>query len=413
MKIVHVHTSDVGGGAESAAQTLHAELLALGHESWLYVGCRRGEGQKVIEIERVRGVPGLKRLTLKLEKWFGLEVLYAPGFRRLPRVLPADTDVVHVHSLHGAEAYADVGGLPGLTARFPSVMYLKDMWLFTGHCGHSLTCRRWREGCGRCPDLTTYPSLSRDGTRRNWRHKRSALGKIRDLHIATPSQWLLDRVKESGLFDRFPMRVIPNGIDLGTFRPGDRSAAKSALGIAPEQVVVMLVARDLSSPFKGIDQGISALRRVDCDRVTALVVGKDAEDAAAKLSTPVVAHPYQDRRDDMARCYQATDVLLMPSMGETFGIVAAEAMASGCAVLAYATGGLPEVIGDEGAGALVPTGDVDALTQALTDLVQDRTRLTSIGSAAADRAKRCFNVRLQAERFVELYHEAIAARQSR
>ena len=384
----------------------------MGHESWLYVGRKVGDLSCVLEIPRVPGVPGLKRLSLKLEKRLGLQYLYEAGFRKLIRNLPDDTDVLHIHSLHGATGYADIAALPALSRRFPCVMYLKDMWLFTGHCGNSIGCERWRHGCGKCPDLTLFPPITRDATRWNWRRKRLLMGRIASMHLAAPSQWLADRIKASGFLSRCPTKVIPNGIDLRVFGPGDRRTARKALGLPPNGVVVMLGAKDLSSPFKAIGHAITAINGLGRGSITALVVGEDARQVSERLAPPVVTLAYRKKATDMAMCYQAADVLLMPSLGETFGLVAAEAMACGCAVLAYATGGLPEVIGDDGAGVLVPTGDIDALTKTLAELVRDRARIATLGSKAAKRAKRCFSVRLQAERFLDLYREAIAARQS-
>jgi len=230
------------------------------------------------------------------------------------------------------------------------------------------------------------------------------------LHIATPSQWLLDRVEESGLFSRFPMRVIPNGIDLTIFQPASRAVAKQALGIPRGRLVVMLGAKDLHSPFKGVFDGIEAINRAQVDGMTVLLVGSDAEEVAGALRCPQVSLPYQRDRRDVARCYQAADVVLVPSKGETFGLVAAEAMACGAAVLACAVGGLPEVIGSEGAGVLVPPGDTSALTRSLKELVSAPGETAAMGRRAAQRAARCFAVRLQAERFAALYSDAIAAR---
>ena len=68
------------------------------------------------------------------------------------------------------------------------------MWMFTGHCAHSLECELWKNGCGHCPDLTLYPSLLRDGTKSNHALKRRIYKKSK-LYISTPSKWLMEKSK--------------------------------------------------------------------------------------------------------------------------------------------------------------------------------------------------------------------------
>ena len=88
------------------------------------------------------------------------------------------------------------------------------MWMLTGHCAHSISCDRWEIGCGRCPDLNLYPSIKRDGTKKNLRVKEAIYKKSR-FYISTPSKWLMKKVKRSVLkYSAIDYRVIPTGIDL-------------------------------------------------------------------------------------------------------------------------------------------------------------------------------------------------------
>lgn len=103
-------------------------------------------------------------------------------------------------------------------------------------------------------------------------------------------------------------------------------------------------------------------------------------------------------------------VLAMPSLTtrrwkEQFGRSAAEAMAAGLPVVAYASGALPEVIGD--VGVLVPEGDGSALRAAIEDVLVDRTRL---GSAARERARAHYAWPVVARQMIELYAEALNGR---
>jgi hypothetical protein len=111
-------------------------------------------------------------------------------------LLDSAYDIVHCYNLHGG--YFDLRILPALSRRQPVILDLRDAWLLSGHCAHSLGCDRWRSGCGDCPDLGLYPSLPRDGTAFNWRRKQQIFSNS-DVFVVTPSQWMLQKVRESML----------------------------------------------------------------------------------------------------------------------------------------------------------------------------------------------------------------------
>jgi glycosyltransferase involved in cell wall biosynthesis len=178
------------------------------------------------------------------------------------------------------------------------------------------------------------------------------------------------------------------------------------LGLAPDKVVVLLVAHRLEQTWKGMSHAVAALNQVGDPRLLVAVVGRFAEPLTGELRRPSIAVPYQAERHTLAGWYRAADMLIMPSLEEVFGMVAAEAMACGTPVVAYATGGLPEVLGDEG-GIVVPRGDVPALAGAIADLVRDEARRRELGARAACRAAEHFGLGVVARRYESLYEELL------
>jgi glycosyltransferase involved in cell wall biosynthesis len=84
-------------------------------------------------------------------------------------------------------------------------------------------------------------------------------------------------------------------------------------------------------------------------------------------------------RCDVEQILPLFDLFVLPSLSEGFGIALVEAMAAGCPVVATAVGGIPEVVQTGRTGVLVPAGDSNALTDALADLLKDRSKARVLG----------------------------------
>jgi glycosyltransferase involved in cell wall biosynthesis len=406
MTIAHVNGRDAGGGTDVAAYSLHRELLRRGINSQLLVGEKISTDDSVTQLPAARGIPGLKRFSLKLEQSFGLQYLYSPRFRSLQDAFAGHVDLVHLHSLHGVGGYADIGHMPWLARRWPLVLSLQDMWMLTGHCGYGTGCERWKTGCGQCPDLGIYPAISKDGTRWNFGRKKRVIAKCPGIQVTACSEWLAQEARKCPIFEHADVHTVLNAIDTETFAAGDKQAARRKLGLPSDRFLILLCANLLSNVWKGAADGIQALNHIDRPDVEAVLVGHDSGDAEKLLRIPATVLPYQTGRAELAEIYRAADVLLMPSLEEAFGLVAAEAMACETPVVAYASGGLPEVVA-EGCGVVVPTGDVSGLTTALNRLIDHRELCRSMGRAAAVNAAERFSIRRQAATFQTIYGLAI------
>jgi glycosyltransferase involved in cell wall biosynthesis len=414
LRIAIVHAADRGGGAERSVLTLHKTLLELGHHSRLWVGEKRGDDPEVYEIARERSIPGMLRLTRWLEDGVGLQALYAPWFRSLHKQLGSDVDVVHIHSLWNMrQGFADLSGVVRLARRYPTVMTLRDCWMLTGHCACYYGCQRWKTGCGKCPDLAIPPAVPRDTTGINWRRKRRAIQRS-PVRVTAVSNWLKDQVAQSPIFAGKPIDVVHNSIDETSFFPGSQQEARAALGVPQDAFVVLLAGQGLEGARQGRPRpAVEALNRLSEFGITALLVGRSAANVAAMIDTPRVAVPFQESPAAMAQCYRAADLTIVPSEVETFGRVAAESLCCGTPVVAFATGGLTDIVKPGTSGWLVPTGDIEALAKAIQQVFQNRGELNQIRRTCAPWAATQFATQEIAEQYVRVYREAIAERMVR
>ena len=441
--VLQVNTSDVGGGAERVMLNLHERYLALGVDSWIAVGVKHSESDRVLEIPNEPGRSGwarsleataaslehdhgtagrmLSRPLLLLAEparyrriLAGAEDFDYPGTSELLNLPPTPPDVLHLHNLHGY--YFDVRLLPGLSATQPTVLTLHDTWLLTGHCAHPFDCPRWKTGCGDCPDLGMYVPISRDASAANWQTKHEA---VRDstVAVAAPSRWLMRMAEQSGLITAdTPTRVIPNGVDVDVFSPGDALAAREQLGLPPDRAVVLFAARNVTSnPFKDFTTLVGALRRIAETLDTSPVFVALGADTDENLPSQIdiLRAPFETDPNRLALWYRAADVYAHPARAESFGMAAAEAMACGTAVVASNVGGLPEIVIDGKSGLLVEPGDAGQLASAIISLLEDPARREAMRRGGLQRVAEQFTVKRQAEEYLTFYAESADVRRAR
>lgn len=122
--------------------------------------------------------------------------------------------------------------------------------------------------------------------------------------------------------------------------------------------------------------------------------------------------PYLSRQD-LAEHLRSVYLAVIPGLwDEPFGLVTVEAMASGRPVVAYEGGAMAEIIESGISGVLVPRGDVEALTQAVLDLLHDEAKARRIGRAARQRVEAHFTYQLMAERYLSLIKSVLRDRSS-
>ena len=163
--------------------------------------------------------------------------------------------------------------------------------------------------------------------------------------------------------------------------PPDRAAARSMLGIAPGQRVLLAVGQLI--PAKRFDWVVRALRGFD-PRWSLVVLGEGDEAAVMRAADEAgVPRPRITVTDQPQAWYAAADAFTSASATESFGMAHLEAMLTGLPIACTAVGGVPEVV--SGAGCLLPD-DEEAYAQGLRDFLGDDNALRSAAGRAAARA---------------------------
>jgi D-inositol-3-phosphate glycosyltransferase len=216
--------------------------------------------------------------------------------------------------------------------------------------------------------------------------------------------------------------VVPPGVDLTLFSPGDARAARAAVGLPADAKVLLFVGRiqPLKAPEVLLKAAAELLARHPSwhGELVVVVLGGPSgsglahphglEDLARQLGVaPQVRFVKPVPRTELAQWYRAADLVAVPSHSESFGLVAVEAQACGTPVVAADVGGLPTAVGD--AGVLVDGHEVPKWADALESLLLDPERREVLSRKAAAHAA-LFGWDRTTERLYEVYVEACRAR---
>jgi glycosyltransferase involved in cell wall biosynthesis len=202
------------------------------------------------------------------------------------------------------------------------------------------------------------------------------------------------------------VRVVHNGIDTAVFRRLDKVAR------VPNSIVIVGKVEDKT---KGVPFLLKAVRLLKGDvDVKVSVVGKQGsgDSYGARLARELgindrVTFTGQVGAEELVRLYSSAEIAVTASVYEGFGLPAAEAMACGTPVIASRAGALPEVVGDDGAGVLVPPADPAALAAAIKRLLADKPLRERMGEAARKRIVESFSWEAAARKTVEVYREVM------
>jgi sugar transferase (PEP-CTERM/EpsH1 system associated) len=208
------------------------------------------------------------------------------------------------------------------------------------------------------------------------------------------------------------IRVIPNGVDTRLYAPDEyrRQQARERFGFAPEHFVLGSVGRLV--PIKGHDTMLRA-GEVLLERnknVRLLIVGAGPE--LERLRSYVESSPLLKNRvvfagaiSDVAECYHAMDVFVLPSICEGMSNTLLEGMASGLPCVATNVGGNPELVSHGQEGFLFSPGDVSQLAGFVQQIDNDGILRARLAAAARQRAVSCFSLERMMAAYTNLYCE--------
>lgn len=363
MKILHVSESDNIGGAAIAASRLNTLLENSGVDSKLLVNRKKSNNLRILSPTTffdklyAKVIP---HLIIRLNRWkFGVYNLstykdVSAGFF-LKSINKQEFDILHLHWVNNwFVALSDLNRI-----KQPIVWTLHDNWLFTSACHSTQGCEEFLISCNNCPKVSTIKNQNKIANQ--FIKKAKLLQPLKkNIQIVVPSNWMLENAVNSKLLNGFKIHMIPNSIDVDLFSPLNKDVVKQNQELDPKKKYILYGAND---PINDENKGFKFIKQMASrgalDGFTLIIFGK--VDSIIELDIEFVLKGTIIDKRYLVELYNSVELLIMPSIHESFGQIAAESMACGVPVLSFNTTGLKDIVDHKLNGYLAELYNVDDL----------------------------------------------------
>ncbi|MDD2458686.1 MAG: glycosyltransferase [Eubacteriales bacterium] len=321
--------------------------------------------------------------------------------RLIQKIADYQPDLVHLHIAHGY--YVNIKILFDYLKKIniPVVWTQHDCWAFTGHCGYFdyAHCDRWKTECHHCPEKYRYPiSLLLDNSRRNYRDKKNLFTGLANLVLVSPSYWLKGLIEDSYL-KSYPVRVIPNGVNLAVFKPHDNDFRQRYH--CQDRYVILAVATAWGKR-KGLPSLLELTQLLTADEIL-VMVGLDPHQKK-QIPKGVIGITRTHDVRELADIYAAADVFINPTLEDNFPTTNLEALASGTPVVTYRTGGSIESI-DAATGLIAEQGNVQDLLAKIRQIKANGK--ATYTRACREKAESAYNSQDNFHKYIDLYRDLL------
>jgi hypothetical protein len=269
---------------------------------------------------------------------------------------------------------------------------------------------KYRSNCSRCPQLLDDATGLISALLQDKVH----YFEDSQITIVSPSQWLADCTRESTIFRKHRVETIPNSLETDVFSPLDKKAARNKLGLHEEGLILLFGSENGNEKRKGFKELLSAMqvcmeserfaRMVRDQKISVMCFGHPAKELELS-GLHVIPLGFLETDDNIRNAYCAADIFILPSLEDNLPNTMLESMSCGIPVVAFNTGGMPDVIINEHTGLIVPSGDVRALGNAIVSLTFDRQKREFMSRNCRTAAIEKYSLETQARRYLQLYDD--------
>lgn len=437
MKVLFVNTNDAHGGASRAAMRIMQGVQLRGVEIQMLVKEKRTLDTAVVPLQQFLPKNKLysiidwiaQKLKNKYYHWLWYayrktkESVFLSDSRgtQLGGALhKLDYDVLHLHWIN--QRFIKLQDLP---KDKPIVWTLHDTWPFCGVCHYFFDCMKYQTHCGDCPML--HSGKEKDLAYCIFEEKLRAYIDL-NLHIVTPSRWLGECAKQSALFGRFPVTVIPNCLEPEVFRPLSEQEIDERLFVAiPQNPAFRSLMREAgekaAKPFvlygamnaatdrrKGLSCLLSALKLLDQEGFEAnlVVFGASKSDLPMQFEHINVHFVgYISDTDTLVTLYNLADLMVVPSLTENLSCAIMESLSCATPVCCFDIGGNGDMVEHQRNGYLAKEKDSEDLANGIRWCITNN-KDSKLSAAARTKVLENYTIEQVGKQYADLYESIIS-----
>lgn len=317
------------------------------------------------------------------------------------KLIQRNFDVIHIHNWYNILSIND---LRHLSKQVPLVFTLHDERLITGGCHITLGCDRFMTNCGNCPAVSFKSPIKVSKSR-----LKEFLTQSNNLSVISPSQWIIDQVKRSGLdLNLKCLAHIPNFTSteyLKQMNPVERAGSSNKL---------LFISANLATEVKGLSILLQALGLLTDEKspyftpnIELHLIGEGSFPIENAPNLRVIQHGFQSEstvRDIISN----SAFLIVPSLSENSPYVITEAQLMGLPVIASNVAGIPELIEDSVTGFLTPL-DPESMAKTLIRAMSFSS-IAEVSLRARNAALIKNNATAIARAHLEVYQKALSTK---
>jgi len=410
MQVVHIaYAVDT----QSASYRLHKALLKAGVVSYMLVADSNFHLDNVVKMEakykikenilnkfsrKVNNKYYNRRISKKLGP-FSMDTL---GYDVLNHPLIKSADIIHLHWIVNTLSIKTISRL--LLAGKKVIWTCHDNWPFTGGCHVRYECNEYQAYCLNCPYSMNHGLVAK-----KLLSKRIKYLMTTRLVFTGPSNWMVANIKKSVFYSHYTFK-LPNCVDTEVYRPRTKLLLRELLGFESGRIIIGVSVMDTRIPYKGWSSLVALMMKLNQNyeinkKIEFLVIGNGIIEE--NLPFKIHRFGYLTEEHLIAEIYNVCDLTINPSLEESFSNVVLESISCGVPVLAFAVGGIPDIIEHKKNGYLAVINDIDDLYNGFLWILNS-IRTGKLMEACRSKAVEEFSMKIIADKAKAIYDEVVS-----
>ena len=320
----------------------------------------------------------------------------------LNKLFKSETDLFHLHWI--GNGFLNLNQIHKLNK--PIVITLHDVWFVTGGCHVNFECKKYEQGCNRCPLFeNSYNPI--DITQFIFDQKKK-LFEDKKLEIVVFSSWMKEIVLSSPIYSNCNVNLISNGLNTNVFIPSEKSIARKYFSLPEEAKIILFGGISAKSDFnKGYDLLVECLLSINSKNIELVVFGEKNKGQSVINGFNVTSVGYLSDEESLALLYSAADVVIVPSRQESFSQVCLESISCGTPVVAFNYSGPRDIIVHKVNGYLANPYSTNDLALGVDWIFSELQKSNALSLRAREVAVDKFDIKKVAQLHLKLYNKIL------